>query len=313
MGFIETEIYEILNDSKKIKRLFLIERKRRKAKRNKPIFIGTLNIANYKWCSIKSILKSTERELMFFTIYLHDRLIYSYRLNLIKKFPKKDSEILEIGDDITFKDIEKILNEEKLNFKNQKNRISIASETIVNKGKKLALINPNLSPFQKQIFEEIAKSEGAKVISIEEAPGITRGEILEDSLAEKYPTIRWNFKWNEYSIIAAPDGITDDFVYEFKTTKNRFLSNFIKPVALAQADLYGYSFKRKKKKVQIYIMEESKRETWEAEIDENNVLGLLEKFSMANEFHKFFPPKEWKCKVCEYFNKCPFYKKSWQF
>lgn len=39
-------------------------------------------------------------------------------------------------------------------------------------------------------------------------------------IAERYPTIRWAFKWRDFMISGVPDGITDNFVYEFKTIKN---------------------------------------------------------------------------------------------
>jgi len=39
-------------------------------------------------------------------------------------------------------------------------------------------------------------------------------------------------------LVRVPDGITDSFVYECKTTK-QVLQYYIKPVALAQANLYG--------------------------------------------------------------------------
>jgi len=72
-----------------------------------------------------------------------------------------------------------------------------------------------------------------------------RGDFYESTKSEKYPTIRWNFSWENYVILGIPDGITDKFVYEFKSTKDRFLLNYIKPIAFTQADFYGYFFQKK--------------------------------------------------------------------
>ena len=84
------------------------------------------------------------------------------------------------------------------------------------------LINPDLSREERIYYEKEAESKGIRIVDPEEFPMI-RGEFLETTKAEQYPTIRWNFEWDDYVIVGIPDGITNNFVYEFKTTRNKFL------------------------------------------------------------------------------------------
>jgi len=54
---------------------------------------------------------------------------------------------------------------------------------------------------------------------------------------ERYPSVRWNLDWKEY-VVGIPNGITDRFVYEFKTSDNLgFFRKWVRPVAMAQGDL----------------------------------------------------------------------------
>lgn len=125
-----------------------------------------------------------------------------------------------------------------------------------------------------------------------------------------YPTIRWNFKWDKYVVLSIPDGITEEFVYEFKTVRYKFLSLFEKPVALTQADLYGYFFKRKNKRVQIYICEDNEIQTFDEPVDTENAEETLHKFKQVEEGKLPKPPKSLKCRKCEFANICPLISKS---
>jgi CRISPR/Cas system-associated exonuclease Cas4 (RecB family) len=243
---------------------------------NRLVFVGMANIADYYWCSVKSVLKSRRDELMFFASYLYDRITYSVRLGLVSKEPTSVDKLLQIGDGIGFSDVEKLLEEEVEKFR-----------TATGKG-----------------------GSGREILlcpKVEELDAKRRGEVLQELLAEKYPTIRWNFKWSNYIVVNVPDGITKDFVYEFKTTSSRFLYNYIKPVALAQADLYGYFFRRQRKRVQIHIVEEKQTETFESNVDVNNALHVLDSFRKVDEGQEPKPPKEWKCRSCEFKDACPLY------
>ncbi len=106
-------------------------------------------------------------------------------------------------------------------------------------------------------------------------------------------------------MIGVPDGVTDRFVYEYKTTKNRFLLNFVRPIALAQGDLYAVFFRRQVKRVQIEVREENATETHEDKADRERAEHTLEAFAAVDRGERARPPKEWKCRNCDYVRYCP--------
>lgn len=296
---------KLLGNRREREKLLLLEKEKRGAGKDKLVFIGMADIAEYYWCAMGSLLKSKEMELRFFVSYLHDRISYSFHLGFINKLPNSKEKILEVGSAITFSDIEELFKEKAKRHKD----IFIIDETrtITDKnGNKVRVINPDLTQQERMLHEEKAKSEGIRIADPEEFPTI-RGEFFESSKAEQYPTIRWNFDWNDYIVVGVPDGITSSFVYEFKTTRSMFLMNFLKPVAFTQADLYGYFFKKEKKRVQIYIVNEKKTETWEDQVDRNRVLEVLRNFSKVDEGWTPLPPKTWKCKFCKFKDACKLY------
>lgn len=134
-----------------------------------------------------------------------------------------------------------------------------------------------------------------------------RGKAFESLYAEDYISFMYYFKYLNKIIIAQPDGITENFCYEFKRTRREFLVRYIAPIAIAQANLYAYFFKRPKIRVQIYVEEKDEIRTIEkdsspeeAEKDLDEIINLLD----GNQ--KIAPPKSWKCKNCEYKNYCIF-------
>lgn len=306
----ELKINKILSDTREVEKLLLLEKKRRGVSKNKLVFIGMADVADYYWCAMRSLLKNKEMELDYFSAYLHDRILYSLELGYVKQLPKKKEDLLRIGDDITYNDIEKLLKEKAENQESKNIHVCLASCIVTDKeGNEVMVINPDLPQEERMYYEAQAKSEGIRVASPEEFPHI-RGRFLGTTRAEQYPTIRWNFEWDEYVIIGVPDGITDNFVYEFKTTGSRFLMYYVKPVAFAQADLYGYFFRRDTKRVQIYIVEEGVTKTWEVGVDINNALEILEEFKAIDEGAKPIPPKKWKCKTCEFKERCGLWRET---
>jgi CRISPR/Cas system-associated exonuclease Cas4 (RecB family) len=302
MDRVELEIDRLMKNDV-LERLLLLEKKKRGVERDKLVFVGMANVANYYWCAIKSILQSRRNELLFFGAYLHDRLLYSLKLGFINKLPQNERELLMVGEEITYEDVEKLLKEEVCN--NSSVHVDWKAVIITGKnGDRVVVVNPMLPIDEREYYESLARSKSMKVADLEEFPMI-RGELIEKIYSESYPTIRWNFQWENYVVIGVPDGITDDFVYEYKTTKSRFLLQFIKPVAFAQADLYGYFFKRGKKRIQIYITETGETMTWMEETKVNHALETLIKFKVADEKAEFIAPKKWKCKNCEFKDECP--------
>jgi len=305
MNGIESEIGKVLSDQRELEKLLLLEKEKRGVGKNKLVFIGIANIADYYWCAMQSLFKSKKMELDIFHAYLHDRVYYSFHLGLITNLPKNKEKLLEIGNEITLKDVEKLLKERE-NKKEQFIVEEITREAIDKNGNKVIVVNPNLPPEERKFFENQAKNKGVRIANIEEFPKI-RGEFFHTEKSISHPTIRWNFNCNDYVIVGVPDGIEDDCVYEYKTTRNNFLMYFVKPVAYTQADLYGYFFKRGKKRVQIYIVDEKITKTWENQVDRNRVLEVFRNFKKVDEGWTPPLPKTWKCKSCKFKDACKLY------
>lgn len=299
------KLQKILSE-KKLKKLLFLEKEKRGVQQDKLVFIGMADLAEYYWCSAKSLFKNKEMELWYFASYLEDRITYSLLLGIINKIPDSDEKILDVGDEISFDNIEDLL-------KKRRKVVINAKPYIITKDKDnnvVLLISQDLSHAEKEDAKKRAEivAKGKKVIikSIEDYPKM-RGSLLHLIHAEKYPSIRWNFSWKDYVIVGIPDGITDDFVYEFKTTRSWFLYNYVKPVAFMQGDLYGYFFRRPKKRVQIYITQARKKKTFFNEVRKDVVLLLLNRFRILdNGLDVPVPPKAWKCRVCEYREICKY-------
>jgi hypothetical protein len=291
-----------------LERLLSLEKERRGVNRGKLVFVGTANVAQYYWCAMQAVLRSRKNELLFFISYLDDRTQYARDLGLIDRLPESDEALLSVGDEIAFGDVEGLLREKAERFRDVSGAV-LATETIDEHGKRVMVINPYvpLSPQSRERLERDAKAKGIRIANLEELPKV-QGKFLQAARAERYPTIRWNFAWEGYAVIGVPDGITDKFVYEFKTTGSRFLMRFAKPVAFTQADLYGYFFKRDRKRVQIYIKEKDTIETWEEEVNKTAAIKVLENFKSVDGGWTPPPPKTWKCKRCEFKSVCKLVK-----
>lgn len=302
MKDIESKVGAILTDSKQLERLFALEKQRRGVPATDLAFIGMHNVAQHWWCTQQAVLKSRVDEIDFFGAYLHDRIVYAHRLGRVGKLPSRDEALLDVGSETTLADVETLLRHKEM----EPHGITITTvcqDSVDNQGKRVRLINPDLPPEQRKLYEEGARKEGVRVANLEEFPKL-RGEFLQESQAERYPTIRWHFHWAKYTVVGVPDGITDKFVYEYKTTKSRFLLNYVKPVALAQADLYGYFFQRSNKRVQIQIIEENVTETYEEAVNSTRAEDTLSAFARVDAGGPARPPKAWKCKGCVFQATC---------
>ena len=261
--------------------LLEIEKDRRGKSKDELLFIGMANIANYWWCARKAVLKSRLIEIEFFESYFFDRLFYSMLLDYIEKPLNTPEKLLNVGDEITINDIEKLL---KL----------LREEVFQSNDPHLVNINLN----------ELLAKLGINAADLEKDP-MLRGVVYEKLKMEKYPTIRWNFEWQDYVVVGIPDGITDEFVYEFKTTGSNFLFRYTKPVALTQADLYGYFFKRDSKSVQIYIVQQDYVWNFNSRVDASRAEETLDKFKQADaHLSSARFPAEWKCSSCEFREMC---------
>lgn len=294
---INKQLTSVLQSKEKLQRMLYLEKHRRRLSQDELVFIGMADVASYFWCAMKSLYKNREMELAFFSSYLHDRILYSARLGLIDGLPDSEEQWLEIGDTISFGHIETLLKEQS---EHQGRIMLIAGVTVDEDGNRILVVGKE----EREYLEQEAKSRGLRIVAPEEAPPMVRGSLLQYSKGEQYPTIRWNFSWGKYVVVGVPDGITPEFVYEFKTTRSRFLMSYLKPVALVQADLYGYFFRRNRKRVQIYLVEENKTETWVCDVDADKAISVLTDFAQVEQGAIPRPPKAWKCKHCEYAARC---------
>jgi CRISPR/Cas system-associated exonuclease Cas4 (RecB family) len=269
-----------------LKRLLYLEKRRRGVSEDRLVFVGIANIAHFYWCGAKAVYKSRKYELMFFWEYLVDRIYYSALLGYIDSPPRREEDLLLYVDLIKREDFEKLLNE---------NYSKLSSKTTEGAFAANPLLPPELRELEVVLKSNIEGRQHSQPVV---------GLVGQEYLAEKYPTVRWNFEWNRYVVIGMPDGITKDFVYEFKTVKTPFLVQYNRPVAVAQADLYGYFFERPKKRVQIYVIETGKTITLEVNVDRDNAIKTLLKFRSIDGGALPIPPKEWKCKDCEFINTC---------
>lgn len=316
MNDIQARLSEILRDQERVKRLLLLEKKRRGVPHDALVFVGMANVAQHWWCTQQAVFKSRANELMFFSSYLEDRIRYAHRLGFVTKLPRTAETLLEIGKEITLADVQKLLREEEQAFKRTEGsgvvrRMWDCEERVDSAGNRIRLIHPNLPPEEKEFEQWRAAQEGVQLIDLEKHSACLervpkwRGEVYQELRAEQYPKIRWNFLWDKYIAIGVADGIRDDFVYEYKSTGIRFLLRFVKPVAFAQADLYGYFFHRLKKRVQIHIDKENVTETWEQPVDVGNAERTLADFARVDAGGSARAPVAWKCQKCEFRSTCP--------
>ena len=224
-----------------------------------------------------SVLKSRHNELGFFEAYLSDRIEYAFLSGRITKIPDEETELLAVGGDLSLKEVEAI---------SQRRFPSTSAEVTNDLDQELTIMAAEISP--RDHFE--------------------RGYQDEAQYAERYPSFRWNFPHSKYVLVGIPDGITERFVYEFKAPSKRFFSSFEKPVALAQADLYGLFFDRKEKRVQLLIKDEGKMETYDLPVDANRATETLLKFEKTDSGETPKAPVKWKCKNCDFNSKCSLYQ-----
>jgi hypothetical protein len=256
------------------------------------VFIGMADVALVWWCEQKSVYQNRRMEPWFFMSFLTDILSYAKELGYIdRKIEPPAKELLTIRRRISFNDIEKLLKERGSSVEHWPVIPLVEGLTMSSASKLKDLIVSGAPPLK--VIEEI-----------KHLPPKVQGEILE-CYSEKYPTIRWNFDWEDYVIVGVPDGITDRFVYEYKTAGSKWLLEWIKPVAMAQADIYGHFFRREEKRVQIMNREDGEIHTWHEGVDGGVALNTLRRFREVEKGErKATPPARWKCKHCEFRSIC---------
>jgi hypothetical protein len=295
-------VERLASDDRRLGGLLALEKRRRGVVGDRLLLVGVSNIAGVRWCPVKAVLKGRAEELMFFAAYLTDRLVYAHILGLIRDLPHDDQDLLKAGEEVGLADVECLLRRLPLRPEPQ----PWAYREAVGPGGEAAwVLNPSLSAAEQARHRDLASRAGVRVLDLEDDPKL-RGLVLEELRAERYPTVRWNFRRGPYVVVGVPDGITDSLIYEYKTTRSHYLGTQLLPVALAQADLYGHFFNRPCKRVQIYVVEEDETRTWDLPIDRDGAESALTELQAVDEGRRPSAPRErWKCRRCDVRAACP--------
>lgn len=236
------------------------------------VFLSLHDVAQSWWCAMYAVRKARHMEPDLFHAYLSDRVMYAQLLGLVKTLPTKDSDLLAIGAEITLEQVERL---------------------IAKSDRQAA--EPRKAPSTR--------------ISLKARSGLAaryeEGAKVETTFAENYPRVRWNFTWEHFVVVAVADGLAPNFVYEFKSAKNEYWASLTRPIAEAQADLYGMFFRRPAKRIQVRLKESGKILTSESEINLERAVLTLETFREVEGGLMPPPPQAFKCRSCEYADGCP--------
>jgi len=95
------------------------------------------------------------------------------------------------------------------------------------------------------------------------APAGERGIVWGNPRTET-PHRPWAKELDRYVAVGISDGIGEDFVYEFKSTRMSYggLRRYVLPVAMAQVNIYAWLFKRRRWVVVIFSCEDLKLFRW---------------------------------------------------
>jgi len=223
------------------KELIKLEKRRLGFNENNLVFVSAGDISKFYWCPMQTYFTLIENEIKKFTGYLKDKIEYSIKLKQYNKIPNNALELLEIGNDLSLNDIFNLLKTKEYN---------------------------NIKT-QKEILKAKQELKQCK------AP-TKRGHYLETIYAKQYPKIHWFIKYDNFIFTCEPDGIKEDFVYEFKSSKNRYFAKQSILKAQLQSDIYCLCFNKKKKIIDDFIISENKIETIREEINIDRLNNIIE-------------------------------------
>ncbi len=264
------------------------------------VYVGIADAAGYYWCAYQSHFKLRELEPAIFRSYLHDRLLYSLKLGRIDKLPIVDADLLAVGDDLTTEDRERLLAELGSAGKNEPRKFG-AMRGHDERGE-FAMLNPEAPDAVRRALGEILRLQGVRVLEPDENPSF-RGRMLH-AANDRGPQLRWHMPVGRYVFVGVADGISEDEVYEYKTTKTDFMAKFVLPRARAQADLYGILYGRARRRVEVLVTE-----TGEAIVEVDAVDGLMaerlaEAIAALERGEAAKLPVAWKCSRCDFRDRC---------
>jgi len=261
-----------------VKELLFLEKKKLKIPTNQLVFVGMKNLADYYWCAWQYYKKSLEMEISFFWNCVMYNFFYSKEFGLLPQKWTKES-FLSMGEKITYAHVQKSLKK----------------------------IIPDIQGTEQKKQRAAYIEHVTEMINNESDP-IRKGNFYHQIKKEEYPTCFWHFRYKNLIIVGIADGITDKFVYEFKSTKHDGWLQSIKNSASMQADIYGYFFKRDTKRIQIYCHTNDKTYTYVEPVNTKKVIDLLEKWISMINGEIPLKPKPYKCNNCEYKDNCELHK-----
>ena len=260
--------------------LLRIEKERRGIPPSRRCFLGMSDLAR---CEART------DERAYFSAYLADRSECASRLGLVSRPPKLQTDWLPIVAQVSFEDRQRLFLEEEQEVRPAPFIVLIDTAGREHPADQKTTIADYLAGhfevvginFSSKPHKPSKDSEriNRKLLAnglLRPLTASERGNLDEQLLGERYPKFRWHFDWGDYVVVGVPDGITDRFVYEFKSTKEL---KRMKPVAERQADLYGYFFRRKYKRIQIRDVLGEKVLTFSSSIDRANAERTLEQYT----------------------------------
>jgi len=276
----ESKVGELFSDNERLDELLSLEKSNRGVDQKRLVFAGFSDVSAQVFCSMKAVLRARESEKMYFRAYLRDQLYYANEFRALERWPRSNVELLQAGRSITFEQVEAL-------EKNHYGTHALPDETSEVLPLEIEIKGPNVDY-------------------------ATRGDVFELFCAEKYHKFMWHFSYGRYVFLAIPDGITNDFVYEFKSgSKARFRPERTTE-AVVQGDLYGYFFRKRMKRVQVYTSDDRRRESKNSLVDEENAIKYLKNFARVDGGEMPRLPSPGKCRSCDFVASCPLYLSSAQ-
>jgi CRISPR/Cas system-associated exonuclease Cas4 (RecB family) len=299
-----------------------LEKRRRGVPENKLLFVNAANLAEFWWCAQKSLLQAREDEPVFFTSYVlqgaevvapgssiegSDPLELLRHVERVYKTHDPDEVLSRVAEKMKRVEAEVypavMMGDRILTLTRRDDKLVVLGG--LKEGGECDLIKGGYSDVCREVLR--AACAGPERVGWELGGldrQLARGVLLGEILAQRHPTVLWAKEWDRYVIVGIPDGIGEDFVYEFKSTKIRRFDKYVLPVARAQANIYAWLFKRQRWVVEIFSCEDLKLHRWEGEVDYGDVERTLKGFKAAEEGGEILPPVCWKCESCKYRDHC---------
>lgn len=252
------------------KELMKLEKQRLGFNQNDLVFVSAGDFSKFYWCPMQTYFSLKQNETKKFEGYLLDKIQYSFELGDLKKLPQTKNELLSIGDKIKLKDIYQLLKQKKYsNIKTQEQIIDA----------------------KKQLKQCTLQTE--------------KGHYLETIYAQTFSQIHWFVKYKNFIFTCEPDGISEEFVYEFKSSKNTYFSKQSMQKAKLQTDIYAVCFNQKNKRIDQLITSTNKIQKIEESLNIKRLDFVIEQINNIIKGVLPSPPyQKFKCNNCEYKNEC---------